>query len=86
MAKKSWHLPRRAFLRGTGITLALPFMNAMAFGKEQQALNALPKRSAFIFFPNGSAFPRKLTRNLKTGTGSHVDQGETTNSEPVNNR
>ncbi len=59
MAKKSWHLPRRAFLRGTGITLALPFMNAMAVGKEQQALNALPKRSAFIFFPNGVSLPKE---------------------------
>ena len=57
MATKSWHLPRRAFLRGTGISLAVPFMNAMAVGKEQQALASLPKRSAFIFFPNGVSLP-----------------------------
>jgi len=57
MAMKSWHLPRRTFLRGAGVSLALPFMNAMAVGREQQALKALPKRAAFIFFPNGVSLP-----------------------------
>ena len=57
MAVKSWHLPRRTFLRGAGVSLALPFMNAMAVGSEQQALKALPKRAAFIFFPNGVSLP-----------------------------
>ena len=59
MAAKSWHLPRRTFLRGTGVSLALPFMNAMAVGGEQQAIKALPKRTAFIFFPNGVSLPPK---------------------------
>ena len=57
MALKSWHLPRRTFLRGTGVSLALPLMNAMAVGSEQQALKDLPKRVAFIFFPNGVSLP-----------------------------
>lgn len=57
MAMKSWHLSRRTFLRGTGVSLALPFMNAMATGSEQQAFNALPKRAAFVFFPNGVSLP-----------------------------
>jgi len=57
MALKSWHLPRRTFLRGTGVSLALPFLNAMAVGREQQTLKALPKRAAFIFFPNGVSLP-----------------------------
>lgn len=57
MATKSWHLTRRTFLRGTGVSLSLPFMNAMAVGKEQQAIKALPKRAAFIFFPNGVSLP-----------------------------
>jgi ABC-type lipoprotein release transport system permease subunit len=30
VAVKAWHLQRRTFLRGTGVSLALPFMNAMA--------------------------------------------------------
>ena len=54
---KSWHLPRRSFLRGTGLSLGLPFLNAMAVGKEAKALKELPKRAAFIFFPNGVSLP-----------------------------
>lgn len=57
MAAKSWHLQRRTFLRGAGVSLGLPFMNAMAVGSEQQAIAALPKRAAFIFFPNGVSLP-----------------------------
>ena len=57
MAMKSWHIPRKTFLRGTGISLALPFLNAMAVGHEEQALKSLPKRAAFIFFPNGVSLP-----------------------------
>ncbi len=54
---KSWHLSRRTFLRGTGVSLGLPFMNAMAVGSETKALAALPKRAAFMFFPNGVSLP-----------------------------
>lgn len=57
MADKSWQLHRRTFLRGSGISLALPFMNAMAVRGEQQAIENLPKRAAFIFFPNGVSLP-----------------------------
>ena len=57
MAMKTWHLQRRTFLRGTGVSLALPFMNAMAAGSEEKALRSLPKRAAFIFFPNGVSLP-----------------------------
>lgn len=57
MAVKSWQLQRRTFLRGAGLSLALPFMNAMAVHGEQQALSELPKRAAFVFFPNGMSLP-----------------------------
>jgi hypothetical protein len=57
MAAKSWHIPRRTFIRGAGVALGLPFMNAMAVGSEKKALEALPKRAAFIFFPNGVSLP-----------------------------
>jgi hypothetical protein len=58
------HLNRRAFLRGAGVTLALPFLEAMqpAFGK--QAAAAIPRRMVCIqtnmgilpqfFFPEGA--------------------------------
>lgn len=63
MKQKSWHLDRRTFLRGSGLSLALPFMNAMAVGGEEKALDALPKRAAFIFFPNGCSHPSSETES-----------------------
>ena len=57
MASKSWHFGRRTFLRGAGVPLGLPFLNAMAGASESKALAALPKRAAFIFFPNGVSLP-----------------------------
>jgi hypothetical protein len=57
MAVKSWHIPRRTFLRGAGVALGLPFMNAMTFGNEKKAIEELPKRAAFLFFPNGVSLP-----------------------------
>jgi hypothetical protein len=54
--KKSWHLPRRTFLKGLGTAIGLPLLEAMAppvtaLGAE--AGNAFPKRMAFIYLPNG---------------------------------
>ena len=54
VTKKS--LPRRTFLRGMGVTMALPFLDAMV-----PALSALAKtpakpvpRLGFIYIPNGT--------------------------------
>ena len=46
------HLPRRAFLRGAGATLALPFLDAMvpAFGSP---LAKPVTRMGFVYVPNG---------------------------------
>ncbi len=51
------HLSRRTFLRGTGVTLALPFLEAMLPAQTPLASStALPKtRFAGIFFPHGMA-------------------------------
>ncbi len=49
-------LSRRTFLRGAGVTLALPFLNAMAPGPLRASASAPalpPKRFAFIYTPNG---------------------------------
>ncbi len=45
------HLSRRAFLRGTGTAIALPFLDSMvpAMSRAPRA----PVRSAFLFLPNG---------------------------------
>src|SRR5207302_2439285 len=51
------HLSRRTFLRGAGVTLALPFLEAMLPAQtplSQAAANA-GNRFAGIFFPHGMA-------------------------------
>lgn len=47
------HLPRRAFLRGAGAVLALPFLDSMvpAFGPKGTA--GTPTRLGFVYVPNG---------------------------------
>jgi hypothetical protein len=56
---KTWHLPRRTFLRGLGTTLALPLLDAMAplravasEGAKSQPKH--PRRLAFLYIPNGA--------------------------------
>ena len=48
-------LPRRAFLKGAGATLALPMLDAMvpAWTRSAQAAAAPVKRLGFVYFPNG---------------------------------
>jgi len=59
MARKSWRLPRRTFLRGTGAAIALPLLDAMrprtamAAGATATS-NSAPVRMAFLYFPNGA--------------------------------
>src|ERR1041384_8477946 len=51
------HLSRRKFLRGAGVTIALPFMEAMLPAQtplRNTAANAKPRFTA-IFFPHGMA-------------------------------
>lgn len=55
--RNSWSLNRRTFLRGTGISLAIPFLNAMAGSNEAKTIAKLPRRAAFLFFPNGVSLP-----------------------------
>ena len=54
MPRASWHLDRRTFLRGAGVTLALPWLEAMS-----QASQPAPQRKRFcaFFFGNGVALP-----------------------------
>jgi len=53
MANKSWHLDRRTFLRGTGVTLALPFMQGMTWAGEGRAIAELSRRMCCFYFPFG---------------------------------
>lgn len=52
MPQPSWHLDRRTFLRGTGLALGLPWLEAMAPAAGPPAA-AQPKRFCAFFFGNG---------------------------------
>ena len=48
--KRSSLVDRRAFLKGTGVSLALPFMDSLAFGAKTPKH---PIRLAFMYMPHG---------------------------------
>jgi hypothetical protein len=59
------HLSRRTFLRGTGVTLALPLLESML---PAQTPSAVPKsRLAFIFFPHGVTMDKWTPASEGTG-------------------
>ncbi len=52
----SIHFPRRAFLRGLGTVMALPYLESFghrAFGAATRPLAKAPTRMAFVYVPNG---------------------------------
>ncbi|MDA7640421.1 DUF1552 domain-containing protein, partial [Opitutaceae bacterium] len=59
MADKSWHINRRTFLKGTGVALALPFLDCMRTPAHaaKAAGAGLPKRLCAIHFPYGASVP-----------------------------
>src|SRR3954469_22458495 len=54
-----WHISRRAFLRGVGVTMSLPWLESLpTWGEEAapaagEAAAAFPKRMAILFWGNG---------------------------------
>jgi len=51
-------LPRRTFLRGMGVTLALPLLDAMVPALAPVARAATsPRRLGFVYIPNGASMP-----------------------------
>jgi Protein of unknown function (DUF1552) len=48
-----WLLNRRHFLRGIGATMALPLLDAMVPLRASAAATAKPRRSVFVYIPNG---------------------------------
>jgi len=50
---QQWLLSRRHLLRGTGVSLALPFLNVMKPLRAKNVQAKQPKRSVFIYLPNG---------------------------------
>src|SRR5688572_15347507 len=71
---KSWHIPRRTFLRGMGTAIALPALEAMIAPTRllgASAGNALPpaapKRMAFVYVPNGMNMAHWTPKGVGTG-------------------
>jgi Protein of unknown function (DUF1552) len=56
MPRASWHLDRRTFLRGAGLSLALPWLEAMSHANPPAQR---PKRFCAFFFGNGVALPAR---------------------------
>ena len=52
MSKKSWHLTRRTFLRGAGVSLGLPLLEAMTPRTMRAMENATPRR--LVVNPSGT--------------------------------
>src|SRR5512145_2862829 len=51
---KTKTLSRRTFLRGAGVTLGLPLLEAMTPARAAAAPAAAPVRAAYLYFPNGA--------------------------------
>ncbi|HEX5176938.1 MAG TPA: DUF1552 domain-containing protein [Chthoniobacteraceae bacterium] len=59
LTDKSLQIPRRSFLRGLGVSLALPMLECMV-PRAVQAANTLggpPRRMVFVYLPNGMHMP-----------------------------
>ncbi|MGB0371920.1 MAG: DUF1552 domain-containing protein [Opitutales bacterium] len=60
MSRKPWHLDRRTFLRGLGVSCMLPYMEAMGASKVADIATGGPaKRLCFVYLPNGVSLPAK---------------------------
>ena len=57
MKRKSWHLDRRTFLKGSGVALTLPFLECMQLGAKESRQNERPKRLCSVYFPYGASVP-----------------------------
>ena len=51
--EKKWHISRRRMLKGLGVCVALPFLDAMGFPGSGYSPQRSPVRTAFLFMPNG---------------------------------
>lgn len=85
MAKKSWQLDRRTFLRGSGVSLALPLMNGMALAGASSSTVELPRRLCCFYFPFGVCQKGKYAW-FPTGEGEEFEFSHSLKSlEPLRN-
>ena len=82
MGMKSWHLNRRTFLRGTGLSLGLPWLECMQSSASESAGAASPSRLVALYFGFGVALPKadgdeKQWRWFPEGSGRDYQFTET---------
>lgn len=73
---KSWHINRRTALKAAGVSLALPWLEAMGAPATAAAGKELPRRMCAIMFPFGIAMPKENAEDRAWGwfpTGSGKD-------------
>lgn len=58
MTARSWHLDRRTFLMGTGVSLGLPWLECMAENRKADPAT-LPKRFCAMYFGFGVSLPKE---------------------------
>ena len=72
MKQKSWHLNRRAALKGVGASVALPFLESMAWATGSKTASVLPKRMVVSYFSYGAYMPGGTT-GVQSLTTPHDD-------------
>ncbi|MEO0475835.1 MAG: DUF1552 domain-containing protein [Planctomycetota bacterium] len=82
MLRKSWQLDRRTFLKGAGVSLALPWFEGMTTVNAMPAkVVGLPKRMCAVYIPFGVSLPKRDSEFGKwnwfpTGEGKDFKFGE----------
>lgn len=64
MSTKSWHLDRRTFLMGTGVSLGLPWLECMA-DTSQKNPSEKPRRFCGLYFGFGVSLPKEDSDQAK---------------------
>src|SRR5262245_30649332 len=69
-------LPRRTFLRGAGVALAVPMLDAMvpALARASETASASPSRLGFFYVPNGMHMPLWKPQMPGAGSGWQLSQ------------
>ena len=82
--KKSWHLDRRTALKAAGVSMALPWLDAMA--GTSVVKKDLPRRMCAVLFPFGIAMPKDDSEDRQWGwfpTGKGKDYQLTNVLKPL---
>jgi hypothetical protein len=73
---KGFTLNRRTFIKGVGVTAALPYLECMANNNTGQKRSSAPKRMCYVYVPNGVGLPGENSEFSQwnwfpTGNGKH---------------